>query len=290
MGSSSDSSSNQNNSTEKEIDSIKLIDVVIKRISYTFIGCIIVLAILFLIIILIVPNDKINIAFSFNDAFIGVIATLIGVMVTFVIGYQILNALQIKKDIETMQKKTVQQQRKQKKQIKSAIESLKKDFDEKNTFIEKRLELELLNLELKKANEKNQGLDNLADYIVCIVQYVESTKKIIEDIQSINLIDKRREYFENETFFVRAKIKYVLDFEVKNPDEEEFDNYSQLPIPKREDWYMSVITSENVKHRLLSIIGNESDLYIKQRINDIYDLLNENNLLPAPLDFSDDSV
>lgn len=49
-----------------------------------------------------IPIEKLDLKMS--DGFIGATATLIGIMVTFVIGYQILNAIQIKKDIEEFKK------------------------------------------------------------------------------------------------------------------------------------------------------------------------------------------
>lgn len=85
----------------------------------------------------IIPSKNINLSFSFNDAFIGVIATLIGIMVTFVIGYQILNSLQIKEDVEKNKKYIDDKHNAQL----VVINKMNKDISDSKSMLEEKIEI-----------------------------------------------------------------------------------------------------------------------------------------------------
>lgn len=78
-----------------------------------------------------IPIDKLDLKMS--DGFIGATATLIGIMVTFVIGYQILNTLEVNRKIENFQEnlKTVKEEQQHN------IIQLKKEFTKDISKIEK---------------------------------------------------------------------------------------------------------------------------------------------------------
>lgn len=244
MGSSSDSSSNQNNSTEKEIDSIKLIDVVIKRISYTFIGCIIVLAILFLIIISIVPNDKINIAFSFNDAFIGVIATLIGIMVTFVIGYQILNALQIKKEMSEY-KDIIKEIKLKSDENTSNVQKCENRLDKMNTFHN--------DLYVNMSSILNsKSIADMMEYKRKLFIYVEKLNNLSDSILSRcdiqdEEVEKYLYLFEKYMYDLFIYGKYVCDLTKEDIYEVERDLYIKIRDYKRYNFIEVILEKESVQ-------------------------------------------
>lgn len=256
-----------------------------KLVFGCFIIGLVIVACLFVYLLNKVPADKLIIDFSLGDGVISIIATLIGVMVTFAIGYQILNAIQIKEDIETMQKKAEKQQIKQEKQITSAIESLKKDFEDKNIIIEKRLELELRCLDLNKAYERIYNIYHLAIYIEAIVIYIESTQKIIKNPISNNLLKKRKDFFLANTDLIKYTINKVVSFENNNTDEEDFDEMTKCPIQKRVDVYYEHFRDCNIKRRLLSVCENEYDSDIKERLNLLYKILDEKGLLVESIDY-----
>ena len=211
-------------------------------------------------------------SFNIEGSFIGTMATVMGVLVTFVIGYQILNAIQIKKDVETMQKKA----EKQKREIKSAMKNLKKDFADKNTILEKRLELDLAYLKLTNASEQIHKLSDLAKYIDAITVYVKSTQKIVRNNMSKILLDKRKNDFIMNTNCFYDIIDDLKRLENINPNN---DTQDQTISSKKE--YDNYMIYENVTNHLLYMCENEFDSDIKHSLNHIRGLLDENQLLPT---------
>lgn len=134
----------------------------------------------------IVPSKNINLSFSFNDAFIGVMATLIGIMVTFVIGYQILNALQIKKDMD-IYKDDMSMHKSEFESFLSQINNVKIIADIKESESNILINISLLDSLKAQYNNGNMGLVVLySDYLVHLYKYFENLSSYISNVKVID--------------------------------------------------------------------------------------------------------
>lgn len=259
----------KNKHESKKDESSRSIYDYMKLVFITFIIGILIVAFTFLAMVYKVPADKLIIDFSLGDGVISVIATLIGVMVTFVIGYQILNALEIKNEVRTI-----------KREMQGAIKKLEVDFRDKNNFIEKKMEFELLRLDLKKAKESVTDFHDFALYIKEIVVFIEKTQKILNAKLCDSLSDERKSSFLDITNNWNWMESQVLKL---REDHKEIIDDDGTPLGSNASFevdYLQLMDEDNIKNRLEKCLKSESNFRVKERLKLIYDDLKKYNLLP----------
>lgn len=254
--------------SKKEESSRSIYDYM-KLVFVTFIIGILIVAFTFLAMVYKVPADKLIIDFSLGDGVISVIATLIGVMVTFVIGYQILNALEIKNEVSKI-----------KREMQVAIKKLEADFRDKNNFIEKKMEFELLRLDLMKASEDVTNFFRFASYIKEIVVFIEKTQKILNTKLCDSLSDERKSSFldiTNNWYLMKSLMLKLRE------DHEEISDDDGTPLGSNASFefeYLQSMDEDKIKNRLEKCLKSESNFQVKEKLKLIYDDLQKYNLLP----------
>lgn len=161
-----------------------------------------------------IPIDKLDI--KMTDAFIGIIATLIGIMVTFVIGYQILNAIQIKTDVEKYQNETETQIKNQNNAFgKFKIELKNISLVNRMYELQKAIEEIIAKLDnLKPLVKPDTSSDYYTQYLISYYEYFNALyeySKIVNKVDEIYLY-KDFEYESVENILTKATL---LDFEIR---------------------------------------------------------------------------
>jgi hypothetical protein len=135
-------------------------------------------------------------AFSFtNDAVIGVVATMIGVCATFMVGWQIFSSMQVRSELKDAQNLI--------KKLEGKLSKVNSTIDEQNGKIKKAQDIsnELSN-KLEQANSTIVGIQSLSDELgaqqVLIKSSMEEQSKELED-------EKGRRKTQNELIFARMQ-------------------------------------------------------------------------------------
>lgn len=145
-------------------------------------------------------NNNISVSFSLNDSFIGIIAALIGVMVTFVIGYQILNAIQIKEDVDYI-----------KKDVLSKVEHIQVDFK----TLESKLQYDIATSNLDTSLDLNNvyELYDNNDDTKSIINLMFALKQFFNSIITINdthYIKRINNYISIKSNAIELIIRYYI--------------------------------------------------------------------------------
>lgn len=134
-----------------------------------------------------------------TDAFIGAIATLMGILITFVLGFQIINALEINKKLHQFEESVEKKNKEHNEKIEKNTEITNKDFNQRITDLKTEVTTEL--------SQFNQNVDsrikNVEDNIENTINKIDSqltsitelgSKLEIEslDTRSVILIDRIR--------------------------------------------------------------------------------------------------
>lgn len=153
--------------------------------------------------------------------YIGVLATLIGCLITILVGYQILNTIEIKRKITDLEKKSheletaIFETHESKEAMSSTLLQLNPAFGELSNFIIFVFDLKTLRWQLKYKNR--------FDIVSCEIKYFKKDafkQFYIEDVDdSIRIIDREsKSISENEAVRIYVDVVKTIDSIIRKED------------------------------------------------------------------------